>query len=156
MVFPLCFATLTTCLCPPSWVLIKCQNVIAVERLMHCVTMMMPATAEVVMAGRLVFEAGSKFGLLCSAAASTACCSATSCCCSPSSSTFLPQTTSSQSRQVASGAGCCSRPEHSSVKEPFSPGRAAEGGRPSLAPGEEWLLRISPPQNGGIGGTMAL
>ena len=30
------------------------------------------------------------------------------------------------------------------------------GGRPSLAPGEEWLLRISPPQNGGIGGTMAL
>ena len=45
---------------------------------------------------------------------------------------------------------------HSSVKEPFSPGRAAEGGRPSLAPGEEWLLRISPPQNGGIGGTMAL
>ena len=27
---------------------------------------------------------------------------------------------------------------HSSVKEPFSPGRAAAGGRPSLAPGEEW------------------
>ena len=25
---------------------------------------------------------------------------------------------------------------HSSVKEPFSPGRAAEGGRPSLAPGD--------------------
>ena len=45
---------------------------------------------------------------------------------------------------------------HSSAKEPFSPGRAAAGGRPSLAPGEEWLLRISPPQNGGIGGTMAL
>ena len=45
---------------------------------------------------------------------------------------------------------------HSSVKEPFSPGRAAAGGRPSLAPGEEWLLRISPPQNGGIGGSMAL
>ena len=32
----------------------------------------------------------------------------------------------------------------------------AGGGKPSLAPGEEWLLRISPPQNGGIGGTMAL
>ena len=111
MVFPLCFASLTTCKCPPSCVLIKCQNVIAVERLMHCVTMMMPATAVAVMAGRLVFEAGSKFGLLCSAAASTACCSATSCCCSPSSSNFLPQATPSQSRQVASGAGCCSRPE---------------------------------------------
>ena len=103
MVFPLCFASLTTCKCPPSCVLIKCQNVIAVERLMHCVTMMMPATAVVVMAGRLVFEAGSKFGLLCSAAASTACCSATSCCCSPSSSTFLPQTTSSQSRHCVRG-----------------------------------------------------
>ena len=51
---------------------------------------------------------------------------------------------------------CESCPNHSSVKEPFSPGRAAAGGRPSLAPGEEWLLRISPPQNGGIGGTMAL
>ena len=46
---------------------------------------------------------------------------------------------------------------HSSVKEPFSPGgREAEGGRPSLAPSEEWLVRISPPQNGGIKGTMAL
>ena len=43
---------------------------------------------------------------------------------------------------------------HSSVKEPFSPGRAAAGGRPSLAPGEEWLLRISPPQNSVIGGRM--
>ena len=28
------------------------------------------------------------------------------------------------------------------------------GGRPSLAPGEEWLLRISPPQNSVIGGRM--
>ena len=43
---------------------------------------------------------------------------------------------------------------HSSVKEPFSPGRAAAGSRPSLAPGEEWLLRISPPQNSVIGGRM--
>ena len=30
--------------------------------------------------------------------------------------------------------------DHSSVKEPFSPGREAEGGRPSLAPGEEFSL----------------
>ena len=109
MVFPLFFATLTSCLRPPSCVLIKCQNVIDVEILMHCVTMMMPATAVVVTAGRLVFEAGSKFGLLCSAAASTACCSATSCCCSPSSSTFLPQ--HPHSLDIASGAGCCSRPQ---------------------------------------------
>ena len=29
---------------------------------------------------------------------------------------------------------------HSSVKEPFSPGREAEGARPNLIPGEEWLL----------------
>ena len=43
---------------------------------------------------------------------------------------------------------------HSSEKEPFSPGRAAAGSRPSLAPGEEWLLRISPPQNSVIGGRM--
>ena len=46
------------------------------------------------------------------------------------------------------------RGRHSSVKEPFSPGRAAAGSRPSLAPGEEWLLRISPPQNSVIGGRM--
>ena len=56
MVFPLCFASLTTCKCQPSCVLIKCQNVIAVERLMHCVTMMMPATAVVVTAGLAWFS----------------------------------------------------------------------------------------------------
>ena len=35
---------------------------------------------------------------------------------------------------IESTRGPAARARHSSVKEPFSPGRAAEGGRPSLAP----------------------
>ena len=89
MVFPRCFASLTTCKCPPSWVSIKCQNVnyfvIAVERLMHCVTMMMPATAVVVTAGlawfsRLAPSLGCFALLHCAALCCTVLCSALLCC----------------------------------------------------------------------------
>ena len=111
MVFPLCFASLTTCKCPPSCVLIKCQNVIAVERLMHCVTMMMPATAVVVTAGLAWFSRLAP-SLGCSALLQ------------PRPPAAVPPAAAAahhlplsghkqhqQSRQVASGAGCCSRPE---------------------------------------------